>query len=340
MTPDDDILLDVQNLNVHLRSSSSATPVHVIRDVSFTVRRHQRLAIVGESGSGKSVTALSILRLLDPGASRITGRILMGDEDLLAMSPSELRAFRGGRIAMIFQDPMTSLNPVARIGKQMTSAMRLHRDLDRRSAMSEALRLLEAVQIPAAKDRLRTYPHELSGGMRQRVMIALALSMEPDLLIADEPTTALDVSVQAQVMSILREKTETLGSAVILITHDLGLVAEFADDVIVMYGGRIVERGPVRRVLANPGHPYTAGLLGSLCTLDSDPTRPLPVIGGTPPQLSSLPAGCAFQPRCWMATDVCRVETPALTANPDPRLGMSACHHAWRISGMPDAEVR
>ena len=339
MRPESDIVLDVQGLNVHIQSGTSAAATHVIRDVSFTVRRHQRLAIVGESGSGKSVTALSILRLLDPGASRISGRVLMDGENLLAMSQGQLRKYRGGRIGMIFQDPMTSLNPVARIGKQMTSALRLHKGLDRRSARNEAIRLLDAVQIPAAKNRFRAFPHELSGGMRQRVMIGLALSMEPDLLIADEPTTALDVSVQAQVMSILRERTETLGTAAILITHDLGLVAEFADDVLVMYGGRIVEFGPVRRIFANPGHPYTAGLLASLCTLESDPNRPLPVIGGSPPQLTSLPNGCAFHPRCWMSTDVCSVQTPDLMANTDPHLGMSACHHAWNIGGIPVAEA-
>lgn len=334
MRPESDIVLDVQGLNVHLQSGTAAA-THVIRDVSFTVRRHQRLAIVGESGSGKSVTALSILRLLDQGSSRVSGQILMDGEDLLSMPPRELREYRGGRIAMIFQDPMTSLNPVARIGKQLTSALRLHNELDRRSARREAIRLLEAVEIPAARNRFSSFPHELSGGMRQRVMIALALSMAPDLIIADEPTTALDVSVQAQVMSILREKTHTLGTAVILITHDLGLVSEFADDVLVMYGGRVVESGPAQRILSNPGHPYTAGLLASLCTLDSNPKRPLPVIGGSPPQLTNLPTGCAFHPRCWMATDDCSVEIPALKANTDSNLGMSACHHAWNISVMP-----
>ena len=227
---------------------------------------------------------------------------------------------------------MTSLNPVKRIGDQISEAIRLHSSMSREAALDEALRLLREVQIPAPEQRLRSYPHELSGGMRQRVMIALALSMEPDVIIADEPTTALDVTVQAQVMKLLRDRAESHGAATILITHDLGLVAGFAEVVLVMYAGRLVERGPVERVLRAPAHPYTAGLLASLCTVDSDPLAEMPSIKGVPPRPGDTPDGCAFHPRCWMATDVCRTGVPPLVSGDPPHLGAAECHFAWDIT--------
>ncbi|NQV04906.1 ABC transporter ATP-binding protein [bacterium] len=329
--PPDDVVLDVRGLRTQLSTSRGANWIQIIRDVSFTLRRNQRLAIVGESGSGKSVTALSIMRLLDKSASEITGEVWIGGEDAQAMSDRQMRRIRGRRVAMIFQDPMTSLNPVKRIGDQIVAAMRLHSDISQKDAMAEALRLLKEVQIPAPEQRLRSYPHELSGGMRQRVMIALALSMEPEVIIADEPTTALDVTVQAQVMRLLKERVESHGAATILITHDLGLVAGFAEFVLVMYAGRIVERGPIERVLLDPAHPYTAGLLASLCTLDTDPLEELPSIEGAPPRPDDVPSGCSFHPRCWMATDLCRTERPPMVEGASPDLGAAECHFAWNV---------
>lgn len=322
-------VLDVRGLETWLRPSSGEGWMKVIRNISFAVEPKQRVAIVGESGSGKSVTALSIMRLLDPQASRIQGEVVVNGQDLLSLPPERLRRIRGRQVAMVFQDPMTSLNPVKRIGDQIVEAIRRHTDDSRQRAMAEAVRLLDEVQIPAARQRVHAYPHELSGGMRQRVMLALALSMGPDLIIADEPTTALDVTVQAQVIRILKERAEHHGAATILITHDLGLVSGFAEVVLVMYAGRIVESGPVERVLLHPEHPYTVGLLSSLCTVDADPSKPLPSIPGSPPRPSSLPTGCAFHPRCPMATDLCSREAPDMSYGEDRSLGGAECHYAW-----------
>ncbi len=330
--PGDDIILEVRGLRTGLSSTRSEDLIRIIKDVSFALRRNQRLAIVGESGSGKSVTALSIVRLLDAASSEVRGEVWVDGENTQVMTDREMRRVRGRRIAMIFQDPMTSLNPVKRIGDQIAEAIRLHSSTSREDAMAQALHLLREVQIPAPEQRLRSYPHELSGGMRQRVMIALALSMDPDVIIADEPTTALDVTVQAQVMRLLKDRAESHGAATILITHDLGLVAGFAEVVLVMYAGRIVERGPVERVLLEPAHPYTAGLLASLCTLDTDPLEELPSIEGVPPKPGDTPGGCPFHPRCWMATDLCREQAPPTVEGDPPQLGAAVCHFAWEVS--------
>lgn len=335
--PPEDVVLEARGLRTSLSTSRGENWIQVIRNVNFTLLSNQRIAIVGESGSGKSVTALSIMRLLDPEASEIEGEVWVAGKDTQKMTPRQMRAIRGRRVAMIFQDPMTSLNPVKRIGDQITEAIRLHRPVSREEAISEALRLLTEVQIPAPEQRLQAYPHELSGGMRQRVMIALVLSMKPDVIIADEPTTALDVTVQAQVMRLLKERAEAHGAAVILITHDIGLVAGFAEMVLVMYAGRIIEFGPVERVLKNPAHPYTAGLLASLCTLDTEPGTDLPSIPGTPPRPSDIPAGCSFHPRCWMATDVCRTQVPEMVAGTPFELGAAECHYAWDIVAQDEA---
>jgi oligopeptide/dipeptide ABC transporter ATP-binding protein len=337
--PPEGIVLEVRGLRTRLATSRGQDWIQVVRNVNFALRSNQRLAIVGESGSGKTVTALSIMRLLDPEASEIEGEVWVAGKDVQTMTTRQLRAIRGRRVAMIFQDPMTSLNPVKRIGDQIVEAIRLHRPVSRKAARAEALRLLTEVQIPAPEQRLQAYPHELSGGMRQRVMIALALSMEPDVIIADEPTTALDVTVQAQVMRLLKERAEDHGAATILITHDLGLVAGFAQVALVMYAGRIVEWGPVERVLRNPAHPYTAGLLASLCTLDSEPGTDLTSIPGAPPRPSDVPAGCSFHPRCWMATDICRTQVPEMVAGTPPELGAAECHYAWNILAPDEATV-
>ena len=322
-------VLEVRELRTELAGTQGNDWVEVVRGVDFEVMRNQRLAIVGESGCGKSVTALSIMRLLDDQSSRIEGETWIDGVDVQRLSEKEMRTVRGRRVAMIFQDPMTSLNPVKRIGDQIVEAIRLHAPLSRKEAGARALKLLRDVQIPDPEKRLRSYPHELSGGMRQRVMIALVLGMEPDVIIADEPTTALDVTVQAQVMNLLTEQTEERGAATILITHDLGLVSGFADVVLVMYAGRIVERGPVARVLSAPAHPYTVGLLESLCTLDTEPGLELAAIPGAPPRPGQVPSGCAFRPRCPHATELCAREDPPERRAEDPSHGSAACHYAW-----------
>ncbi len=259
----------------------------------------------------KSVTALSILRLLDPDASQISGEVFINGKDVLSLNNTELEKIRGRRVAMIFQDPMTSLNPVKRIGDLIIEAISLHSTISKSDARKEAIRLLDEVQIPSPKRCLMAYPHELSGGMRQRVMIAIALSMKPDLIIADEPTTSLDVTVQAQVIKLFKERVKSHGTATILITHDIALVSGFADEILVMYAGRIVEYGPIERVLMKPAHPYTAGLLASLCTLESQPGDRLTSIPGNPPQPDNIPNGCAFHPRCDMAIKkMCHRDAP------------------------------
>jgi oligopeptide/dipeptide ABC transporter ATP-binding protein len=332
----EDVVLEVRDLNTRLPVSRDGSWVQIINDIGFSLRRNERLAIVGESGSGKSVTALSVMRLLDESASQVTGEVWIDGKNMLEMTRREARAVRGQKVSMIFQDPMTSLNPVKRIGDQIVEAIRLHSNTSRRDARKRALELLKEVQIPSPEQRLNAYPHELSGGMRQRVMIALALSMEPAVVIADEPTTALDVTVQAQVMKLLKERADSHDAATILITHDLGLVAGFAEDVMVMYAGRIVEFGPVERVLSAPAHPYTRGLLDSLCTLDSSPSEALPSIPGTPPRPGSVPMGCPFHPRCPSAVDRCATEPPEMVEGPSPRDGAAACHFAWETVHMGD----
>ncbi|MDE2851112.1 MAG: ABC transporter ATP-binding protein [Acidobacteriota bacterium] len=320
-------LLRVENLNVAFRSGfGGRPPVRAVNSVSLEVAAGETLAIVGESGSGKSVTALSILRLIpDPGRIE-KGRILFEGRDLLALDEAGIRAVRGNRIAMIFQEPMSSLNPVLTIGRQVAEPLRLHRGLKRREALDQAVDLLRSVAIPDAEKRLGDYPHQFSGGMRQRVMIAMALACHPRLLIADEPTTALDVTVQAQILELLKERTRESDSALILITHDLGVVARYADRVAVMYGGRIVESGPAAALYADPRHPYTQGLLRSVPRLEGDTGGRLASIEGQPPDLSALPAGCAFEPRCPNAHERCLEAPPPLVAHGAARAW--ACYRA------------
>jgi oligopeptide/dipeptide ABC transporter ATP-binding protein len=290
--------------------------VHAVDDISFTVRAGEALALVGESGCGKSVTASSIMRLVPPPGRITGGEIRFRGKNLADLSEREMRTIRGDDIAMVFQEPMTSLNPVFKIGAQVAEAIRIHRDVSKKEAWRMAGEMLELVSIPDPIKRLDDYPHQLSGGMRQRVMIAMALSCDPELLIADEPTTALDVTIQAQIMELLAHLQKKLGLAILLITHDLGIVAEFCERVVVMYTGRIVEEAPVRDLFANPAHPYTRGLLESLPSMTKDAVRAtrLPTIKGMVPSLSALPGGCKFNPRCPDTMDVCLGNEPALMA--------------------------
>jgi oligopeptide/dipeptide ABC transporter ATP-binding protein len=329
MTP----LLDVADLVVDFLTEDGV--VHAVDGVSFSIEPGEIVGVVGESGSGKSVTAMSILGLIrqPPGNIR-RGTLSFHGEDLRAMPPRRLREIRGGQIAMVFQDPMTTLNPVLSIGSQIVEAIRLHhRDSSRAAARARALELLELVGVPNPEARLRQYPHEFSGGMRQRAMIAMAIANDPELLIADEPTTALDVTIQAQVLDLLRTAQETTKAATILITHDLGVIAELADRVLVMYAGRIVEQASVRTLFAAPRHPYTAGLLASLPRLDDEegPLRPIP---GSPPNMLEPPPGCPFHPRCPLAADRCRTERPELTDLGNGQY--SACHFHEKLAATAD----
>jgi oligopeptide transport system ATP-binding protein len=283
--------------------------------ISFDLAAGETLAIVGESGSGKSVTALSLLRLIPDPPGRIeSGEVLFDGRDLLKLDDAAVRSIRGDRIAMIFQEPMSSLNPVLSVGMQVAEPIRLHRKLPWSEAYEKAIGLLQKVAIPDAASRLGSYPHQYSGGMRQRVMIAMALACQPRLIIADEPTTALDVTVQAQILAILKQLTKESNSALILITHDLGVVARYADRVAVMYGGRIVETAPAAGLYARPKHPYTRGLMASVPRLDDSAKKRLVPIEGQPPDLAQLPPGCAFAPRCKLVQERCRAERPALAA--------------------------
>jgi oligopeptide/dipeptide ABC transporter ATP-binding protein len=307
-------LLSVRNLST--RFFTREGQVHAVDDVSFDVEKGRVLGIVGESGCGKTVTALSIMGLIPKPAARIVaGEILFDGRDLAPLSERELEDFRGSHIAMIFQDPMTSLNPTLTIGTQITETIRRHFDVSKNQARTRAVELLEEVRIPNARKRLDDYPHRLSGGMRQRVMIAIALSCEPELLIADEPTTALDVTVQAQVLDLLEELRELHGSSLILITHDMGVVAETAHDVIVMYAGQIVEQAPVLELFDNPEHPYTEALLGALPQIEGEGIRQrrLTAIPGRPPDLLNPPETCRFAARCkYAGGDSCTTHMPEL----------------------------
>jgi oligopeptide transport system ATP-binding protein len=306
-----DPLLSVRDLTTRFRTERGV--VTAVDRVSFDVAAGETLAIVGESGSGKSVTALSILRLIPNPPGRIeSGEIVFDGQNLLELSESGIQAVRGNKIAMIFQEPMSSLNPALTIGVQVAEPVQLHRGTGWTKALERARELLERARIPDAASRLAAYPHQFSGGMRQRVMIAMALACNPRLIIADEPTTALDVTVQAQILDLLKEITVETRSSLILITHDLGVVARYADRVIVMYAGRVVESAPAGELYARPRHPYTRGLLASVPRLDSDTSSRLVPIEGQPPDLSALPPGCAFAPRCRLATDQCRAQRPAL----------------------------
>ncbi|SLN73560.1 ABC transporter ATP-binding protein [Roseisalinus antarcticus] len=316
MTNDSDPILDVAGLSV--RFGARTERVQALDDVDIQVRRGEILALVGESGCGKSVTAMAILGLLPKRTARIDARrITLGGTDLHGASDRSLRRIRGNRIGMIFQDPMTSLNPVHTVGGQIAEIVRQHRGVDRRTARSRALEMLDLVRIPDARGRRDAYPHELSGGMRQRVMIAMALACDPDLLIADEPTTALDVTVQAQIMALIADLRRDLGMSVLLITHDLGVVAETADRLSVMYAGRIVEEGTVGTVFSRPSHGYTAGLLGSLPAEGKRRQSRLAEIPGAVPRLSDPAPACAFADRCAYVTADCRAGVPPVV-HPGP----------------------
>jgi oligopeptide/dipeptide ABC transporter ATP-binding protein len=318
-------LLSVRGLKVAF--STEQGPAPAVDDVSFDVKPGEVLGIVGESGSGKSVTALSIMGLLPTPPGRITGgEILFQGEDLLKKSRTEMRKIRGGAISMIFQEPMTSLNPVFSIGDQVSEAIRWHENLGPAAARDRAIEMLTKVGIPSPQRRLDDYPHQLSGGMRQRVMIAMALSCNPKLLLADEPTTALDVTIQAQILDLLRELQAEFHMAVILITHNMGVVAEFADRVMVMYAGRAAERAPVEQVFDHPSHPYTKGLLASIPDLDEDRRR-LTAIPGMMPNPLALPPGCRFEPRCGYAIPACREALP-------PLIGVGPDHEAACIRAL------
>jgi peptide/nickel transport system ATP-binding protein len=289
-------LLRVEDLRVRFDTPDGV--VRAVDGISYEVGRGRVLGIVGESGSGKTVASLAIMGLLGAERADVSGRVIFGGRDLLALGEEQMRAIRGNEIAMVFQDPLSALHPFHRVGAQLGEAIRAHRDVSRREARARTLQLLERVGIPAAPRRADSYPHELSGGMRQRAMIAMALANEPALLVADEPTTALDVTVQAQILDLIARLRDELGMAVVIITHDLGVVAETADEIAVMYAGRIVERGPVERIFAAPEHPYTWGLLRSIPRLDMPRGAELVPIPGRPPGLAGLPHGCAFAPRC------------------------------------------
>jgi peptide/nickel transport system ATP-binding protein len=315
-------LLEVRNLKVSFRSEDGV--VKAVDGVSLTLAEGETLGIVGESGSGKSVTMLSVMRLITDPNARFEGEVIYKGRNLMALTQDQIRGIRGAGIAMIFQDPMTSLNPVYRVGWQIAEQVRAHEGISSQAARARAIALLTSVGIPHADERVDDYPHQFSGGMRQRVMIAMALSCSPDILIADEPTTALDVTIQAQILRLIKKLRDDFGTAVVLITHDMGVVAETADRVAVMYAGRIVEQGSRRDVFYQPQHPYTWGLLGSIARLDRPKPERLATIPGLPPSLLNLASGCAFRVRCTHRFERC-LETPPLL----DRLGnghLDACH--------------
>jgi len=328
----DETVLEVKNLQTVFFTNSGL--FKAVDDVSFHVRRGETLAIVGESGCGKSVSALSIMRLVpDPPGRIVGGSVTLEGTNLLDLDEAEMRNIRGNRISMIFQEPMTSLNPVMRIGDQITEVVQLHQTMSNKQAWAKAVEMLRLVRIPEPERRAHEYPHQLSGGMRQRAMIAMALACRPALLIADEPTTALDVTIQAQILALIKRLREETGTGLLLITHDMGVVAENADRVVVMYAGRKVEEASSAELFDNPGHPYTRGLLGSIPHLDTAArsARPkrLTEIKGMVPSLFNLPPGCSFAARCSLATDQCRATAPALEQH---RPGhWIACWHADRL---------
>lgn len=302
-------LIEITDLKTYFYTEDGVVPA--IDGVSFKINKGETLAIVGESGSGKSVTSLSIMRLVQTPGKIINGDIVFNGESLLDKSDAEMRAIRGNKISMIFQEPMTSLNPVYRVGDQISESLILHQGMSKKEAMEQAVKLLKLVGIPEAERRVKQYPHELSGGMRQRVMIAMALACRPKLLIADEPTTALDVTIQNQILELMKELKEKTNTSILLITHDLGVVAEMADRVVVMYAGQIVEQGDVYTIFENPKHPYTEGLLRSMPSYGKR-TDKLHVIEGVVPNPLRLPKGCRFAPRCQYATELCHAEMPEI----------------------------
>ncbi|MFI0981773.1 ABC transporter ATP-binding protein [Streptomyces sp. NPDC021093] len=323
--------LDVRDLKVHFPSDDGL--VKSVNGLSFQLEKGKTLGIVGESGSGKSVTSLGIMGLHTAGQygrrkAQISGEIWLDGKELLSADPDDVRRLRGREMAMIFQDPLSALHPYFTIGHQIVEAYRIHHDVDKKVARKRAVEMLDRVGIPEPHKRVDSYPHEFSGGMRQRAMIAMSLVNNPDLLIADEPTTALDVTVQAQILSLITDLQKEFGSAVIIITHDLGVVAELADDIVVMYGGRCVERGPTEKIFAEPKHPYTWGLLGSMPRIDREDTERLIPVKGSPPSLINVPQGCAFNPRCPYADkpadNASRTVVPELTEVGGQHF--SACH--------------
>ena len=329
-----DVVLEVADLTVGFPTDDGL--VQAVRGVSYQLRRGEVLGIVGESGSGKSVTSMAVMGLL-PGSAKVSGLVRFGGRELLGAPDSALTKIRGRRIAMIFQDPMTSLNPVYTVGYQIAEAVRAHHDVSKEAALQRATELLEVVRIPNARARLGSYPHELSGGMRQRVVIAIAMANDPDVIIADEPTTALDVTVQAQIMDALDTARQETGAVMVLITHDLGVIAGRADRVLVMYAGKLVESGSADDVFYTPRMPYTLGLLGSLPRLDR-PSERLTPIPGAPPSLVNMPPGCPFTPRCPLAQEVCdEVEPPlAPTGAADHT---AACHFSGELVGVEPGQL-
>ena len=326
-------LLEVKDLSTYFFTPEGA--VKAVDGISYDLQEGETLGLVGESGCGKSVSALSIMRLIQRPGRTVGGEVNFNGQDLLGLSDSEMRRIRGKDMAMIFQEPMTSLNPVLTIGKQLTEALVLHLGLDQHAANDRAGELLEMVGIPDGGGRLGDYPHQFSGGMRQRVMIAMALSCDPKMLIADEPTTALDVTIQAQILELVKKLGQETGTAVLIITHNLGVVARYADRVNVMYAGKIIERGTAREIYTNPRHPYTIGLLNSVPRLDEPRKEQLAPIEGSPPDLIGLPIGCAFRPRCKYAIDRCAVEYP-------PQIEVAEGHTAacWVSDQLGRQEVR
>ncbi len=322
-------LLSIEGLQT--RFTSDGKSFLAVDDVSIAIDRGQTVGVVGESGCGKSVTALSVMGLIpDPPGRVVGGRIVFDGDDLLQKSEPDMRRIRGKRIGMIFQEPMTSLNPVFTVGDQIGEALRLHEGMTRAQAKERAIDLLKQVGIPAPEDRVERYPHEMSGGMRQRVMIAMALACNPDLLIADEPTTALDVTIQAQILELIRKLQRERNMAVMLITHDLGVVAETCEQVVVMYAGRVVEKAPAEQLFASPRHPYTAGLLRSIPGAAGAGER-LQTIPGVVPSLADMPAGCRFRARCDRATELCARVEPQLVQLGEGRA--AACHHPVPAAG-------
>jgi oligopeptide/dipeptide ABC transporter ATP-binding protein len=315
-------LLEVKNLKVSFRTEDGV--VRAVDGVSFAVDQGEVLGIVGESGSGKSVTMMSVLRLINDPNMQVEGEVIYKGRDLMKLHKDEMREVRGDEIAMIFQDPMTSLNPVYRVGDQIVEAILIHQDIGKSAARRRAIELLYQVGIPHAEGRVDDYPHQFSGGMRQRAMIAMALANNPDILIADEPTTALDVTIQAQIIELIDKLKDEFNSAVVLITHDLGVVAEIANEILVMYAGRVVERAPTRQLFYDPQHPYTWGLLGSIPRLDRPKQERLHSIKGMPPSLINLPQGCKFRPRCPYAFDKC-TEEPELRNRVEEQAHLDRC---------------
>lgn len=327
-------LLTVSNLSVSFASSNYSgakgveQQINVLDKIDFALESGKTLGIVGESGCGKSVTALSIMRLLpQPSGQIVRGQVLFGDTDLVRLPADKMRSIRGNKIAMIFQDPMTALNPVHRVGKQLMEVYALHfPQLSKDQRKVKAIDMLNKVGISDPEERFKVYPHQLSGGMRQRVMIAMALACEPDILIADEPTTALDVTIQAQILNLMQQLQREHGMAILFITHDLGVIAELCDEVVVMYAGRVAEKAPVGRLFSNPRHPYTRGLLASIPRLSDTPKTLLHTIDGQVPSLATMPTGCRFSNRCPHSTEQCELQAPPLDASQEHQV---SCFH-WQ----------